>query len=77
MTLLSFKTRRAARRLGVRYSFPFTRASGAPLDEITKPLETGALRPIVEQTYPFANAPQALAHVEAGQRKGKLVVTMR
>src|SRR5204863_5423085 len=34
MALLSFKTRRAARRRGVRYSFLFMRASGAQLGEI-------------------------------------------
>jgi NADPH:quinone reductase-like Zn-dependent oxidoreductase len=35
MALLSWKTRRAARREGVRYSFLLMRASGAQLDEIT------------------------------------------
>ena len=34
MALLSFKTRRAARRQGARYSFLFMRASGAQLDAI-------------------------------------------
>ena len=35
MALLSWKTRRAARREDVRYSFLSMRASGAELDEIT------------------------------------------
>jgi NADPH:quinone reductase-like Zn-dependent oxidoreductase len=76
MALLSWKTRRAARRKGVRYSFLFMRASGAQLSEITKLIDAGVLRPIVEQTYPFAEAPQALAHVEGGRSKGKVVITM-
>jgi NADPH:quinone reductase-like Zn-dependent oxidoreductase len=76
MGLLSWKTRRAARRQGVRYSFLFMRASGAQLDEITKVIDSGGLRPIVEQTYPFDEAPQALAHVEGGRTKGKVVITM-
>ena len=76
MALLSWKTRRAARRRGVRYSFLFMRASGAQLGEITKLIDAGVLRPIVEQTYPFAEAPQALAHVEGGRSKGKVVITM-
>jgi NADPH:quinone reductase-like Zn-dependent oxidoreductase len=74
--LLSWKTRRAARRQGLRYSFLLMRASGAQLDEITKLIDAGAIRPIVEQTYPFDEAPQALAHVESGRTKGKVVVTM-
>jgi NADPH:quinone reductase-like Zn-dependent oxidoreductase len=76
MALLSLKTRRAARRRGVRYSFLFMRASGAQLDEITKLIDTDVLRPIVDRAYPFDQAPQALAHVEGGRTKGKVVITM-
>jgi NADPH:quinone reductase-like Zn-dependent oxidoreductase len=76
MALLSFRTRRAARRLGVRYSFLFMRASGAQLEEITKLIDDGALRPVVERAYAFADTPKALAHVEAGRTKGKVVITM-
>lgn len=60
----------------MRYSFLFMRASGAQLDEITKLIETNVLRPIVDRAYPFDEAPQALAHVEGGRTKGKVVVTM-
>jgi NADPH:quinone reductase-like Zn-dependent oxidoreductase len=52
------------------------RASGAQLDEITKLIDSGVLRPIVDRTYPFGEAPQALAHVEGGRTKGKVVITM-
>jgi NADPH:quinone reductase-like Zn-dependent oxidoreductase len=76
MNLLSLKTRIAARRRGVRYSFLFMRASGAQLAEITKLIDDGALRPIVERTYPFSEAQQALTHVEAGRTRGKVVITM-
>ena len=76
MALLSLRTRRAARRRGVRYSFLFMGASGAQLGEITKLIDAGALRPVVDRTYPFAEAPQALAHVEGGRSKGKVVITI-
>ena len=76
MTVLSLKTRRAARRQGVRYSFLFMRASGAQLDEITKLIDTNILRPIIDRVYRFDEAPQALAHVEGGRTKGKVVITM-
>ena len=75
MALLSFKTRRAARRRGVRYSFLFMRANGAQLGEITKLIDAGALRPVVDRAYPFDEAAQALAHVESGRSKGKVVIT--
>ncbi len=76
MALLSFKTRRAARHHGVRYSFLFMRANGAQLDEITKLIDTGVLRPVLDRTYPFDETLQALAHVEGGRSKGKVVITM-
>lgn len=76
MTLLSLKTRRAAHRHGARYSFLFMHASGAQLETITKLIDTSALRPIVDRTYPFDEAPDALAHVESGRAKGKVVITM-
>ena len=74
--MLSYKTRRAARRRGVRYSFLFMRASGAQLGEVTKLIDAGVLRPIVERAYPFDEARQALTHVEGGRTKGKVVITM-
>ena len=76
MALLSFRTRRAARRRGVRYSFLFMRANGAQLGEITKLIDAGELRPVVDRTYPLEEAPQALAHVEGGRSKGKVVITL-
>jgi NADPH:quinone reductase-like Zn-dependent oxidoreductase len=76
MALLSWKTRRVARRRGLRYSFLFMRASGAQLDEITKLIDGGVLRPVVERAYPFDGASHALAHVEGGRAKGKVVIAM-
>jgi NADPH:quinone reductase-like Zn-dependent oxidoreductase len=76
MAGLSFRTRRAARRRGARYSFLFMHASGAQLEQVTTLIEGGVLRPIVERTYPFEEAPQALAHVEGGRSKGKVVIAM-
>jgi len=76
MALLSLRTRRAARRRGLRYSFLFMRASGAQLGEITKLIDSGAIRPVVDRTYPFDEAPEALAHVEGGRAKGKVVIAM-
>ena len=49
--------------------------SAAGLDEIAKLIDSGGLRPVVDQTYPFDEAPQALAHVEGGRTKGKVVIT--
>jgi NADPH:quinone reductase-like Zn-dependent oxidoreductase len=63
-----------ARRRNVRYTFLFMRASGTQLEEITKLIEAGTLRPVVDRVYPFDQASQALAHVESGRAKGKVVI---
>jgi len=76
MALLSFRTRRTARRRGIRYSFLFMRASGEQLGEIAKLIDAGVLRPVVDRAYSFDQASQALAHVEGGRAKGKVVITM-
>ena len=62
-TSAASKTRRAARRQGVRYSLPFMRAGGTQVAEITKPIGSAILRPIVDRTDRLDEAPQSLAHV--------------
>jgi NADPH:quinone reductase-like Zn-dependent oxidoreductase len=76
MALLSLKTRRAAKRLGVRYSFLFMRADGAQLAQIAALIDAGTLRPVIDRTFPFDRTPDALAYVKAGRSKGKVVITV-
>ncbi len=75
MALLSLKTRRAAKRLGVRYSFLFMRADGAQLEQIAALIDAGTLRPVIDRTFPFEGTPEALTYVQAGRSKGKVVIT--
>ena len=74
ISLRSRRVRGLARRRGVEYSFLFMRAEGEQLSRITTLIEQGVLRPIVEKVYPFTETPKALAHVESGRAKGKVVV---
>jgi len=50
--------------------------SGRALTELAGLIERGKLKVVVDKTFPFANIPDALAHVENGRAKGKVVVTM-
>ena len=77
MALLSLRTRRAAKRLGVRYSFLFMRADGAQLGQIVALIEAGTLRPVIDRTFPFHQTPDALAYVQAGRSKGKVLITIK
>jgi len=77
MRLLSSGMRRKAKGLGVGYSFLFMKASGSQLREITRLIEAGAIRPVIDRVFPFASTNEALAYVEAGRAKGKVVVRIK
>jgi NADPH:quinone reductase-like Zn-dependent oxidoreductase len=75
--LLSRKIIRRARKRGVEYSFLFVHPDGSQLAEIGKLLETGRIRPVIDKAFPFDQAKEALAYLETGRAKGKVVVQIR
>ena len=75
--LLSHRIRKAAQRHRVSYSFLFMKASGDQLREIGALIDAGAIRPVVDRVYPFESMQEALAYVETGRAKGKVVVKVR
>jgi NADPH:quinone reductase-like Zn-dependent oxidoreductase len=77
MRLLSSGVRRKAQGLGIDYSFLFMKASGSQLREITRLIEAGAVRPVLDRVFPFESTNEALAYVEAGRAKGKVVVRIK
>ena len=74
MRLLSLGIRRKAARHRVSYSFVFMRADGEQLNKITSLIETGIIRPVVDRVFPFNATNEALAYVETGRSKGKVVI---
>ncbi|MGO7171566.1 NADP-dependent oxidoreductase [Rhizobium leguminosarum] len=76
LRLLSRGVRKKAKRLGIRYSFLFMRAEGQQLGQITSLIESGAIRPVVDKVFPFEKTGDALAYVETGRAKGKVVITV-
>ena len=77
MRLLSFGIRRKAKRHRISYSFLFMRANGEQLSQITALIEAGIIRPVVDRVFPFEATNEALAYVETGRSKGKVVVNIR
>src|SRR5215216_5592631 len=73
MVLMSRKVRAQARKLGVRYSFFFMRADGEQLKTLAALYDAGALRPVLDRTFPFDKTLDAMACVEQGRAKGKIV----
>ncbi|MFG2370235.1 NADP-dependent oxidoreductase [Streptomyces sp. NPDC048504] len=77
MSALSFRIRRSARRRDVTYSFLFMKASGDQLRGLTRLIDAGRIRPVVDTVFPFESIREALEYVEAGRAKaGKVVVKM-
>ena len=77
MRLLSSGVRRRSKRRGISYSFLFMTANGGQLAKITSLIEAGAIRPVIDRVFQFERINEALAYVDTGRAKGKVVVTMR
>ena len=43
---------------------------------LTTLIESGAVRPVIDRSFPFVEIPSALAYQEAGRARGKVVVTI-
>ena len=74
---LSRKIIRRARKRGAAYSFLFVHPDGGQLAEIGELLAAGRIRPVIDRAFPFDQAKQALAYLEQGRAKGKVVVQMK
>jgi NADPH:quinone reductase-like Zn-dependent oxidoreductase len=77
MGALSYRITAKAQRRHAHYSFLFMRANGGQLTEITSLIDDGIIRPVVDRVFPFASTKEAMAYVEAGRAKGKVVVSLK
>jgi len=77
LRLLSAGVRRRAKRLGVAYDFLFMKPSGHQLEQITSLIESGVIRPVLDKVFPFEATNDAIAHVETGRAKGKVVIKIK
>lgn len=75
--LLSGGIIRKARKKAASYSFLFVRPDGRQLAEIGALLQSGKIQPVIDRVFPFDQAKEALAYLEKGRAKGKVVVQLR
>jgi NADPH:quinone reductase-like Zn-dependent oxidoreductase len=75
--LLSGGARKYAKKLNVNFTFLFMRAEGSQLSQITKLIESGIIKPVIDKVFPFEQTNEAMAYVEAGRTKGKVVVKVK
>ncbi|MEK6262329.1 MAG: zinc-binding dehydrogenase, partial [Planctomycetota bacterium] len=74
MRFLSYGIRRKAKRHRVNYSFLFMRANGDQLGEITSLIDSGIIRPVVDRIFPFESTNEAMAYVDKGRAKWKVII---
>ncbi|GAE83522.1 NADP-dependent oxidoreductase [Bacteroides reticulotermitis] len=77
LSLISFGIRRKAKKRGIVYEFLFMRASGRQLEEITKLVESGVIKTVLDRVFTFEQTNEALAYLEKGRAKGKVVVNIK
>ncbi|MBL7889819.1 MAG: NADP-dependent oxidoreductase [Bacteroidia bacterium] len=77
MSLLSMSARRKAKKRNVNFKFLFMRAEGNQLSEITKLIEAGIIKPVIDKVFPFEQTNEALAYIETGRAKGKVVMKIK
>lgn len=75
--LISSGIRRKAKARQVNYSFLFMKAGGAQLHQITTLLEAETINPVIDRVFPFNAVNEALAYIETGRAKGKVVVQLK
>ena len=76
-SFLSRKIIRLSKKREVSYSFLFVHPDGRQLAEIGELLEAEYIRPVIDKIFPFEQAKEALAYLEQGRAKGKVVVRMQ
>lgn len=75
--LISRKIRKQASRHQVRYSFLFMQPSGRQLRRLGELIGEGAIRPVIDKVFAFEDTDEALAYVETGRARGKVVVRVQ
>ena len=73
---VSLSTRWSAARHGVHYRYLFMHPSGSDLETLAALIDAKKVKVVVDRVFPFAEAKEALAYLERGKAKGKVVVQM-
>ena len=77
MSVLSRKIRKQAARRNVDFNFLFMKANGQQLREITALIDQGQIRAVIDRVFPFEQTNEALAYVDSGRAKGKVVIKVK
>jgi NADPH:quinone reductase-like Zn-dependent oxidoreductase len=74
--IASLTTRLRAARHGLSYRYLFMHPSGADLAYLASLIDAKKLEVVIDRVFSFAEVKEAMAYLETGHAKGKVVVTM-
>lgn len=74
---LSASVIKKANKLNTTFKFLFMRAEGKQLGQITQLIEAGVIKPVIDKVFPFEQTNEALAYIETGRAKGKVVIKVK
>jgi NADPH:quinone reductase-like Zn-dependent oxidoreductase len=75
--LISASAKKKAKKLNTKFQFLFMRAEGSQLEQITQLIESGVIKPVIDKVFPFEQTNDAMAYVESGRTKGKVVIKVK
>lgn len=74
--LVSMPSRMQAARHGVSYRYYFMHPDGKDLEILAGLIDSGQLEVVVDRVVPLAKAGEAMAYLESGRAKGKVVLAV-
>ncbi len=77
LSLMNLKINRSAKKNKIEYYYWLMQSDGKLLAEITKMVESGAIKVVIDKTFALDQGLEALQYVKAGRTKGKVVVKIR
>ena len=75
--LMSRKVYAASEAAGASYCWFFTEPNGDQLREIAALVDAGAIKPVIDREFAFAELPAALEYLEKGRARGKVVLKVK
>ncbi|NWW36054.1 RT4I1 protein, partial [Panurus biarmicus] len=61
---------------GVHYRWAFFMPSGPNLDEIAELVDSGKIKPVIDEVFSFSEVPKAFLKLEGGHARGKTVINV-
>jgi NADPH:quinone reductase-like Zn-dependent oxidoreductase len=62
--------------VGQRLTTALCKERSVDLERLVELIEAGKVTPSIDRTYPLAQAPDAMRHLDAGKARGKVVITV-